>query len=127
MVQPFNTKWHNKIDLFLLINLQLVTVLTLINYYSDIVEHNKNKTTLIAAIQLILITLPLVYFAGYCVYQVGFEFKHCCVFWEKLYKNRKELTSVADHEEIIFDRLDQEEEEQNALSEMYGTFINRNE
>ena len=126
MVQPFNTKWHNKLDLFLLINLQLVTVLTVINYYSDIVEHNKNKTTLIAAIQLILITLPLVCFAGYCVYHVGFEFKYCRVFWEKLYKNRKELTSVVDLEENIFD-LDQEEEEQNALAEMYGTFINKNE
>ena len=118
MVQRFNTKWHNKLDLFLLINLQLVTMLTLINYYSDIVEHNKNKTTLIAAIQLILITLPLVYFGGYCVYHVGFEFKHCRVFWEKLYNNRKDLTSVANHEENIFDRLDREEEEQNAFSEI---------
>ena len=65
MVQPFNTKWHNKLDLFLLINLQLVTMLTVINYYSYNAEHNKNRTNIIAAMQLILITLPLLYFAGY--------------------------------------------------------------
>ena len=59
-------------------------------------------------------------------YSVQLLFCSCRVFWEKLYKDRKELTSVADHEENIFDRLGQEEE-QNALSEMYGTFINRNE
>ena len=72
LVQPFQRKWHNYLDLFLLINLIAINMLTITDYFStlwDSYQLKINKTSIVT-IQLCLIALPLMYIFGY----FGFQF-----------------------------------------------------
>ena len=62
--QPFQKKWHNKLDIFLLLNLFAVNTLTIIRYYSLQWEPSVLNNFLVI-LQLLFITLPLIYICGY--------------------------------------------------------------
>ena len=57
--RPFQNKWHNYLDLFLLTNLLLVNTLTISNYYITVWDSDKSSDS-IAASQAVLIAMPLV-------------------------------------------------------------------
>ena len=61
-VQPFQKKWHNQLDIFLLMNLLAVNTLTISNYLS---MQYISFQDIIISMQLFFITLPLIYISGY--------------------------------------------------------------
>ena len=72
MFRPFQNKWHNYLDLFLLTNLLLVNTLTISNYYFTVWDSDKSSDS-IAASQATLIAMPLVLciivLLGRCFYE----------------------------------------------------------
>ena len=72
MVQPFQNKWHNRLDICLLLNLLAVNTLTIISYYSLQWEYSQ-WNDIYVLIQLLLMTMPLIYICGYfCHYAFSF-------------------------------------------------------
>ena len=64
LAQPFQKRWHNYLDIFLLLSLLAVNTLTIINYHY-INWNNNDAITTYVIIQLFLLTLPLLYISGY--------------------------------------------------------------
>ena len=123
MAQPFQKKWHNQLDNFLLLNLLAVNTLTIIRYFSI----NWNVSQMIhtyVLIQLLLMTLPLVYICGYMGY-----FALPCIFKARikpiqllyrLHHSRANTKEYMDIEESLPDRLLSE----NMLSLSYNSTDN---
>ena len=64
LIQPFQNKWYNRLDIFLLFDLLAVNTLTIIEYYS-IRWPSSQLNFYYFLIQLFLITFPLIYICGY--------------------------------------------------------------
>ena len=123
MAQPFQKKWHNQLDNFLLLNLLAVNTLTIIRYFSI----NWNVSQMIhtyVLIQLLLMTLPLVYICGYMGY-----FALPCIFKARIkpiqllyriHHSRANTKEYMDIEETLPDRLLNE----NMLSLSYNSTDN---
>ena len=58
LIRPFQVKWHNFLDLFLLSNLLCVNTLTVFNYYVS-AWNSQSKSNIIPDMQLTLIAIPL--------------------------------------------------------------------
>ena len=67
--KPFQNPWHNKLDVFLLVNNILVTFITLNQHLRTTFIYDNNQVFPI--IQIILMTFPFLYFVGYSCYKVN--------------------------------------------------------
>lgn len=65
VTKPFAKNWHNKLDLFLLLNLLSITTLSFINLSIDASSDKNWRRDLIPAVQLCLGSVPLVYMIVY--------------------------------------------------------------
>ena len=77
-VQPYEKRWHNIVDTFLLADLAAINALTMFIYSlaaGGKVHAQGNGITIAAYIQLILIFLPLVYIAVYILIQLVMKLK----------------------------------------------------
>jgi hypothetical protein len=76
--RPFQTNWHNYIDILLLIDMSLVNLLTLTQYSISVVRKvfvGFNTFTVIATAQIVLITLPLICLVTYVIIHLYIKFK----------------------------------------------------
>lgn len=64
LIQPFQKKWYNQLDTFLLLNLLAVNTLTISSYFSMQWADAHLKDSFVS-IQIFLLTLPLIYIVGY--------------------------------------------------------------
>ena len=66
--RPFATPWHNKLDVFLLVNLLLIILLSYINVTNnDCTIQPSSETKFILIAQLLLMSAPFVYIGVYTV------------------------------------------------------------
>ena len=74
--RPFQKTWHNNLDLFLLANLLLVNMLTIVHYNFNLLQDTDHKVSaFFHFVQIIFLTMPLVYIGAYCGYNICARFK----------------------------------------------------
>ena len=74
--RPFQKTWHNHLDLFLLANLLLVNMLTIVHYNFNLLQDTDHKIQpFFHFVQIIFLTIPLVYIGAYCGYNICVRFK----------------------------------------------------
>ena len=74
MIRPFENKWHNYLDLFLLTNLVLFNMLTISNYFISVWKTDEEmyigipipviQLVLMLSPIIIILAIPIVYFTG---------------------------------------------------------------
>ncbi len=67
--KPFQNPWHNKLDVFLLVNIILVTFITLNQHLRTTFVNDNNQVFPI--IQIVFMAFPFLYFIGYSSYKVN--------------------------------------------------------
>ena len=74
--RPFQKTWHNHLDLFLLADLLLVNMLTIVHYNFNLLQDTDHKVSaFFHFVQIIFLTMPLVYIGAYCGYNICARFK----------------------------------------------------
>ena len=117
LVQPFQKKIHNQLDIFLLTNLLAVNTLTMINYSIQWNNSQLKRATIL--IQLFLITLPLLYIVGYLAYYIFKSIKSKISYRLSSMYTQESLTGIV--EESLPARLLNE----NMLSLSYNSFADK--
>ena len=75
LFRPFQTPWHNKLDILLLINSLTINFLTLNHHYRTILYHRKGYSDFFLFIQIFLMTLPPCYLIIYTCYKVSISLR----------------------------------------------------
>ena len=81
MIQPYKSKYHNRVDSFILANISLVNTLTIYNYAvlsTGDQEIYKLTVHWIIYLQIILMYCPLIYLLCYCATEVYSQLKMQC-------------------------------------------------
>ena len=74
--RPFQKSLHNKIDIFLLLNLVVVNMLTVLHYHATFLGlFDKHFYQFTISVQFLLVYLPAVYAFIYCIYQITKKLK----------------------------------------------------
>ena len=121
--QPFQKTWHNHLDLFLLANLLLVNMLTIVHYNVNLLQDTDQKIQFFFYfVQIIFITIPLIYIGAYCGYNICVRFK-CFTTYKKRLSNKFSLLYDI-NDESLPDRLVNEDTKIISNTTTYLTFTN---
>ena len=118
-VQPYEKRWHNIVDAFLLADLAAINALTMFIYSlatGGKVRACDNGITIAAYIQLILIFLPLVYIAVYILIQLVMKLK-------SVLKGNRETTPSREDNELPARLLGMEDSDEDDFN--YHAFHNQ--
>ena len=101
IAKPFAIDWHNKLDIFLLLNLLTIIFLTDINVGSNVANEWPESNNLIASIQIILSLAPLLIAIVYIGSKIKKRYIH-------KFENRRRYDTQLDEscQETIFAKLD---------------------
>lgn len=113
IVRPFAVEWHNKLDLFLLLNLLSVMILSYVNITNNYTVHSEYTDT-IAVVQLILASTPFVVIILYCVRLVWKRFGPKINIKPGIMFTPENFYSVS--QEAVFSRLDSLEQNYHSVS-----------
>ena len=117
MAQPYESRWHNIVDAFLLANLLIVNSFSGFNYYYSIKTDGQRCGKIIkrtSATQTVLIYLPIFYMVTYLVV---LGCKKCCGVKKKVFK--KSNTQVCIQVEDFPARLLGDDVEYNEVNNSY--------
>ena len=120
IVRPFQKTWHNHLDLFLLANLLLVNMLTIVHYDTYLQNTDQKIQNVFNFIQVMFITIPLVYISVYFGYNICIRFK-CFTTYKKRFFNQ---FSHPNDIENLPDRLINENTKFVSNTTAYLTFTN---
>ena len=113
IAQPFAKPWHNKLDVFLLINLLSIIVMSYVNFSVSDTSDLSLKKDMIAAVQLVLASTPFVYFGAYLANTLIKKYKH------KFYCTKvQEDQLLAESQEVIFAKIDRKSFNQSSYEEL---------
>ena len=102
--RPFQKTWHNHLDLFLLANLLLVNMLTIVHYNFNLLQDTDHKIPVFFHfVQIIFLTIPLVYIGAYCGYNICVRFKCFSTYKTRLTDRFSHLDNM--NSESLPDRL----------------------
>ena len=102
IARPFAIPWHNKLDLFLLVNMLCIILLSYFNVSTNSSNPNSTASNLIALTQLLLASAPFIYIFIYLVRPLLKKFK--IKYFRKTVQD-EQLFSVS--QEVIFARLEE--------------------
>ena len=118
--RPFQKTWHNHLDLFLLANLLLVNMLTIVHYHTSLQNTNQKMQKFFNFVQVIFVTIPLVFISVYFGYNICIRFK-CFSTYKKTFCNKFfRLHDIND--ESLPDRLINEDTNIISTMSTYHTF-----
>ena len=101
LTSPFAKKWHNKFDLFLLVNLLTIVIFAYINITINPTGKQNLISDLIAIAQLMLCSTPFVFFIVYSGWYIFKKYKH--KFLNKM-SDEDQMDAVS--QEIVFAKID---------------------
>ena len=79
LCQPYNKRWHNILDTFLLADLALINSITVVHYYASRVDNGQqyqNRIDKSSILQIVLMYLPVLYLLSYITIQLV-KAKYC--------------------------------------------------
>ena len=121
--RPFQKTWHNHLDLFLLANLLLVNMLTIVHYNFNLLQDTDHKIqAFFHFVQIIFLTIPLVYIGAYCGYNIFVRFKCFSTYKKRLFNKFSHLDDI--NSESLPDRLSNENTNIVSNTTAYFTFAN---
>ena len=119
--RPFQKTWHNHLDLFLLANLLLVNMLTIVHYHTSLQNTDQKMQKIFNFVQVMFITIPLVYISVYFGYNMCIRFK-CFSTYKKKFCNKFSRLHDINDDESLPDRLINEDTNIISTMSTYHTF-----
>ena len=120
--RPFQKTWHNHLDLFLLANLLLVNMLTIVHYHTSLQNTDQKMQKFINFLQVVFITIPLVYISVYFGYNMCIRFKCFTTYKKRLFNKFCHLDDI--NNESLPDRMINENTKIVSNTKAYLTFTN---